>query len=462
MTKPATQQSLLRQIPSVSDVLTACPDDLEVHHQVLTRMIQGELDILRQRIRSNQKIPFRKKADLIQHVVATVIRKSQSSLKPVINATGIVLHTGFGRAPIDSRLIKNIENKLAGYVNLEVDLDTGKRGERLDHMQPLLTGITGAEDGLVVNNNAAAVLLALNTLAENREVIVSRGQQVEIGGSFRMPDVIRKSHCRLKEVGTTNRTHLKDYEKAISENTGLLLWVHTSNYEVRGFTQQVRLEELVDLGHSHGIPVMADLGSGALIDLEMIGLPHEHSVQQVVETGVDVVTFSGDKLLGGPQAGIMVGQWEIMEKNHQNPMYRSLRCDKFILAFLEETLLTYGGKAVKKSNLALTLLSTKRPVLKRRAGKIMKALSREKTKQLGMAIVDSEVEAGSGSLPVNPIESVALECQPRDRSVEKLARDFRQTDPAVVGYIRDDKFYLDLKAVLPDQIPNLISVIKSI
>jgi len=383
-------------------------------------------------------------------------------MKNIINGTGIVLHTGFGRAPIQKTRLKNVMNRLGGYSNLEFNLETGTRGNRLDHVRDHCAAITGSENSLMVNNNAAAVLLALNTLAEGKEVIISRGQEVEIGGSFRIPDIVRKSNCFLKEVGTTNRTHLNDYKKAINTKTGLILWVHTSNYVVKGFTKEVSLHELVEFGKKKHIPVMADLGSGALIKLSKRDLPEEIPVQDVVKSGAVVVTFSGDKLLGGPQAGIIVGKNRLLKRMELNPIYRTIRCGKFTIALMEETLRTYRSEEVTKDNLTLSLLSTKRVMLKKRGRKIIQSISTKRKSRLGIALIESTVEAGSGSLPACEIESMALRFYPKNQKISELAYRFRTGKTPVVGYISGNRFFIDLKTVLPNQVSLLIDIINQV
>ncbi|HIO61890.1 MAG TPA: L-seryl-tRNA(Sec) selenium transferase [Deltaproteobacteria bacterium] len=383
-------------------------------------------------------------------------------MKNIINGTGIVLHTGFGRAPIQKTRLKNVINRLGGYSNLEFNLETGTRGNRLDHVREYCAAITGSENSLMVNNNAAAVLLALNTLAEGKEVIISRGQEVEIGGSFRIPDIVRKSNCFLKEVGTTNRTHLNDYKKAINTKTGLILWVHTSNYVVKGFTKEVSLHELVELGKKKHIPVMADLGSGALIKLSKRDLPEEIPVQDVVKSGAVVITFSGDKLLGGPQAGIIVGKNRLLKQMELNPIYRTIRCGKFTIALMEETLRSYRNEEVTKDNLTLLLLSTKRVMLKKRGRKIIQSISTKRKSRLGIALIESTVEAGSGSLPACEIESMALRFYPKNQKISELAYRFRTGKTPVVGYISGNRFFIDLKTILPNQVSLLIDVINQV
>jgi len=325
-----------------------------------------------------------------------------------------------------------------------------------------LSSMCGAEAGMVVNNNAAAVFLALNEMVLGGEVICSRGQMVEIGGSFRIPDVIEKSGAILKEVGTTNRTHLKDYEKAISNKTKLILWVHTSNYVVKGFTKEVSLSDLVIFGKKHKIPVMADLGSGALLDMNLLGLADEIPVKSIVNSGPDVISFSGDKLLGGPQSGLMVGRKKWINAFKKNPLYRVLRCDKVTIGLLEETLRSYRSQSFSKDNLSLTMLTTSRKVLKTRGQKVLDSLQKKTIKDLGISLVDSEVEAGSGSLPENKIESASLSFSPKNGKTKDLAKAFRCGSIPVVGYIYKNTFYIDLKSVLPNQIKRLSTAIQEV
>ena len=448
---------LYKEIPSVQEILQELGNDLPVHKNYIVKKIRSEIAKYRSLAKNNKlKLSRREIKEGITHSIKSL---SESSLLNVINGTGIVLHTNFGRAPIGKKVLQNINKKLSGYVNLEVDLETGKRGDRLNHLSDLLAAITKTDGGIIVNNNAAAVLLVLNTLAEGKEVIVSRGQEVEIGGSFRIPDIVGKSNCKLVEVGTTNRTHLKDYEKAINKNTALLLWVHTSNYVVRGFTKSVTLMELAELGKRKRIPVLADLGSGALINLSDHGLPVEITVQEAVKSVVAVVTFSGDKLLGGPQSGVIVGKNSALKKIKSNTLYRALRCDKFTIALMEETLRTYKSDSVSKDNLSNVLLQTSQKTLRNRAEILFSEIKPFVIKRWKIKIIDSTVEAGSGSLPEEKIESIALEFRGQ---IKKLAKQLRTHTNPVVGYIHKDMYYIDLKAILPEEYPELIKAINEV
>ena len=450
----------LKDLPSVHQVLLEVNSDIEIHEDYLKFIINKVLNQLRGAIKTGsiQKT----KDELFKQIVTKVWIESAPRLVNVINGTGIVLHTGFGRAPFDGKKIKRIAQRLDGYVNLEYDLVSGNRGERQSHIQEQLSALCGSESAIMVNNNAAAVLLSLNTITEGGEVICSRGQLVEIGGSFRIPDIIIKSGAILKGVGTTNRTHLKDYEKAISKRTKLILWVHTSNYVVKGFTKEVSLADLASLGRKHKIPVLADLGSGALLNMTKLGLADEIPVKSIVNSGPDITTFSGDKLLGGPQSGLIVGKKKWISAFQKNPLYRVLRCDKITIGLMEETLRSYRSDSFTKDNFSLKMLTTSRKVLRTRAEKVFNGLKTKTIRNLGITIVESFVEAGSGSLPEKNIASMALQFKPKSRKVTELAAAFRCGSIPVVGYITADNYYIDLKAVLPVQIRKLTVAISEV
>ena len=305
-------------------------------------------------------------------------------------------------------------------------------------------------------------MLAINTLADQGEVIVSRGQLVEIGGSFRIPDIIQKSGAILKEVGTTNRTHIKDYKVAISKNTKLILWVHTSNYIIKGFTNELKLHELIEIGRQHKIPVMVDWGSGAFLDMKKLNITDEIPVRQIMKKKPDILTFSGDKLIGGPQSGIAVGKKKWIDLLKKNTLYRTLRCDKITIGLLEETLRSYRSNNFTKNNLSLYMITTKQSVLKNRASKILSSVRNKKKNDLGIKVVSSKVEAGSGSLPEQKIDSISLLFEPKSMTVSKLSHRFRIGTIPVVGYVNNGKFYIDLKSVLPNQINDLIKAIDNI
>ena len=435
-------------------------DSVPVHHDFLKTLINRAINKYRNKIKNNEISMG--PSELLSNITEMVIKDSSRSLVNIINGTGIVLHTGFGRAPFDSKLLKSIAKRLDGYVNLEFDLDSGNRGDRQSHVRDHLSSICGSESSLCVNNNAASVMLSINEMAFGGEVIVSRGQLVEIGGSFRIPDIIKKSGAILREVGTTNRTHFSDYKKAVSKKTKLILWVHTSNYVVKGFTRSVPLSDLVQLGRSKNIPVMVDWGSGAILDMKSLGLANEMPIRTIMSDKPDILTFSGDKLIGGPQSGIIIGKEKWINAMQKNPLYRVMRSDKITLGLLEEILRSYRSNYFTKDNLSLRMLTTKRSTLANRGKKVIQGLTKKKIKDFNIILENSKVEAGSGSLPENPIESMALSFSHKNISSNELARKFRSGRIPVVGYIKSNKFIIDLKAILPNQLLKLKTAIKEI
>ena len=453
-------KTTLKDLPSIDKVLLYMKDTIYIHEKYIKYLINTELDSLRVDIKKGAVSKTSK--ELFEHVVNQVYIKSAPSLMNVINGTGIVLHTGFGRAPFYARTLKTIADRMEGYVNLEFDLVSGKRGDRQIHIREHLSAICGSESALVVNNNAAAVMLAINGFAQGGDVVVSRGQLVEIGGSFRIPDIIEKSGANLVEVGTTNRTHIQDYEKAITKKTKLILWVHTSNYVVKGFTKNVPLNELVAIGKRFKIPVMVDWGSGALLDMRSLKLANEIPVNKIMNSEPDILTFSGDKLIGGPQAGIIIGKNKYINLLQKNTLYRVVRSDKMTIGLLEHTLRSYRSNSFTKDNFSLKMLTTSRNTLKNRGKKIIEYQSKKKINALGIKLEPSNVEAGSGSLPDDKIESMALAFRPHLMRVSELAKVLRCGSIPVVGYTSGNTYYIDLKGVLPKQIIRLAKAIKEI
>lgn len=382
-------------------------------------------------------------------------------LRPLINATGIIVHTNLGRSSLPAAALDRAAAVGAAYSTLEYDLSAGERGSRQDHVADLLCRLTGAEAALAVNNNAAAVMLCLGTLAEGREVVVSRGQLVEIGGSFRIPDVMTRSGALLREVGTTNKTHLRDYRDAIGPETALLLKVHTSNFQVVGFTSSVDMADLVTLGREHAVPVMEDLGSGSLVDLSPFGLTGEPTVQSVVESGADIVTFSGDKLLGGPQAGLIVGSKILIERIHRNPVHRAVRLDKMTLAALEATLRLYleGDRALEKIP-TLRMISEPLQKVRQRARRLYRRLGQECRHCLGAAVVSSAAQVGGGSLPLQEIPSAALALGTSRHPAHVLEKTFRTLAVPVIGRIQEGRLLFDLRTVNDDQVPDIAAAIE--
>ncbi len=373
--------------------------------------------------------------------------------KKVLNGTGIILHTGLGRAPFSGQFWQENEEKICGYQNLEFDLATGKRGERLDHCEQLFHYLSGAESALVVNNNAAALLLLLNTLATNKEVIVSRGELIEIGGSFRLPEVIARSGAKIREIGTTNQTHLKDYETAINDNTGCILIAHSSNYKIEGFTNSPEYDEIIKIGRAKNIPVILDQGSG---DFQK-GSPA--NIEALMSKGFDALCFSGDKLLGGPQSGIILGREELIRQCHENPLYRALRCDKVTVMALEWTLrkiILQEDKAIGKRYLA----SRSQEDLQRVAENIITTIGSGIASFLGIEARETTVEMGSGSLPTEKFDSMGLYFS--NINAETLAKAFRKCHVPIIGYIHKNHFIIDLKAIHEHEIDTLAQQIRQV
>ena len=385
--------------------------------------------------------------DIAARVVKELDKKMAPSLKKVINATGIVLHTGLGRALLSQAAQDHVNDILNGYVSLELDLPSGKRGERTDHVRSLLCEITGAENALVVNNNAAAVLIALNTLSFGKEAVISRGELVEIGGSFRMPEIMDKSGVIMREVGTTNKTRLSDYRKAINPNTGAIVIAHTSNYRVLGFTEKAALKDVCTLAHDFNIPVIHDLGAGIVFDLQTLGLPHEPLVQESLTAGADVVTFSGDKVLGGPQCGLVVGKKEWLSRIHNNPIMRAVRCDKLIYAALEGTLKLFLRNDLFKEHAVLRTLVESNDSIKKRARQLLNKLDDKTVKDYRIHIKPCSGQVGSGALPLETLDSTAVVLEPTKQSAEEIGRQLRSSDPPVIGYVKEDKVWLDMRTV---------------
>jgi len=398
-----------------------------------------------------------------QRVERVVHGLSRYRFHRVVNATGIILHTNLGRAPLCPEALARLLEVGGSYSNLEFDLETGQRGLRYYHVQRVFCALSGAEDALVVNNNAAAVLLVLNTLAEGKEAIVSRGELIEIGGEFRIPEVIEKSGAHLREVGATNRTRLADYEKATNAGTGVILKVHTSNFRIVGFTEDTGLEALAALGKKHGVPVMDDLGSGCFIELDRYGLEKEPTVQEVLATGVDVVTFSGDKLLGGPQAGIILGKENIIERIKKNPLNRALRIDKLTLAALEATMIQYLQPEKAVSNIrVLKALTEPLPGVIRRARKLLAMLKRAHMEGLSLAVRQGSSLAGGGALPSRDIPTALLSLRSERISAGILEARLRKLDIPIIARIADDDVLFDLRTIVEEELAIIVSGVKSI
>jgi L-seryl-tRNA(Ser) seleniumtransferase len=461
-------KNLLREIPSVDRLLNHAKIDpllARLSRDYVARECRGLLDEIRAAVRQGKVAsPDELEEEaILSRLEKRIASNNASSLVRVVNATGTILHTNLGRALLPQAALDAIARVGGSPVNLEYDLDQGKRGKREEMIESLLVELTGAEAATVVNNNAAAVLLALNTLANGREVIVSRGELIEIGGAFRIPEVMEKSGAVLKEVGSTNRTHPQDYEKAIGKKTALLLKVHTSNYKIVGFSAEVDLSDLAAIGKKHKIPVMEDLGSGAFIDLSRYGLPKEPLVGERIALGADVVTFSGDKILGGPQAGLVVGRKTLIQQMSKNPLHRALRCGKLTLAALEATLRLYQQSTDVAAEIP-TLKAFTRSVqeIEEMGQRLIPALQNALGKDFRVALEDSTSQIGSGALPTEEIPTKIVAIEHKTLAAERIAEKFRRADPPIIGRIKDDRFLLDLRAIFDpnDLIPKFNDTIK--
>ncbi|MFT3731552.1 MAG: L-seryl-tRNA(Sec) selenium transferase [Hyphomicrobium sp.] len=447
-----SKAALLRDLPSVDAVLKSGVASALVERfgrRAATRAIRDVLAETRATLKTGtSSVPTTE--SLVAAALARLAEDDASSLRPLFNLTGTVLHTNLGRALIAEAAIDAAVEAMRDPVALEFDITTGKRGERDDHIRDLLRELTGAEDATVVNNNAAAVLLALNTLAGGREAIVSRGELIEIGGAFRMPDIMSRAGAKLIEVGTTNRTHPKDYRAALSGATGVILKVHTSNYRILGFTKEVVASELAEIAAAAQIPLMHDLGSGSLIDLSPFGMQREPTVREAVADGADIVTFSGDKLLGGPQAGFIVGKRDLIDAINRNPMKRALRVDKIRLAAIEATLKLYRDPDRLVERLpTLRLLARTRVDIEAQARRILPNIQSAVGPAFIVEVVECKSQIGSGALPLDTIESagVAIRSNSGGVELEKLASALRALQRPVVGRLDDGALILDLRCL---------------
>ena len=464
MSKKSPDKSLLKHIPKVDTVLDH-PAVKELFVKVPELMVKGAV---RQGIDGLRSMVLEGLIDdktnlALDHVaeraVHWILKADRPRLRRVINATGVVIHTNLGRSPLSDEAVSRIEMAARGYSNLEYDIETGKRGSRDDLVEELLCRLTGAEAATVVNNNAAAVMLVLRSMSSGKEVVVSRGELVEIGDSFRIPDVMEASGAHLVEVGTTNRTRISDYRDRITGETGLLLKVHTSNYRILGFAEDVPIADLASLGRENQIPTAVDLGSGCLVDLKKIGLKHsEPTVGDVLSQGADIVTFSGDKLLGGPQAGIIVGKREYLQLIKRNPMKRALRVGKLTLSALESVLGAYLDPATTVSKIpTLRMIVTNRAAVADRARRFGRRLSDLPVK---VSTKSSISRVGGGSLPLEELPTTLLVLEPEDISTNDLESRLRLQDPPVVGRIVDDKLCLDLRTVASSELKDLEKAVR--
>lgn len=453
-----TTKNLLKSIPKVDEFLGWVGEMADTPTAMVKSSVRELLDNVREAILSGEPM---KKMELTREALlpkfkARLSRKMALNFRVVINATGVVVHTNLGRSLLPDSAMDMITQVGTRYSNLEFDIRTGKRGSRYSLIEGLLCELTGAEAALVVNNNAAAVLLVLETLASGKEVIVSRGQLVEIGGSFRIPDVMAKSGAKMIEVGATNRTHLRDYENAVTDETAMLLKVHSSNFRMIGFTSEVDLPDLVSLASQKGLLVVEDLGSGSLVDLSGFGLQKEPTVSEAVKAGVDVVTFSGDKLLGGPQAGLIVGKRKIIEKIKKNPMNRALRIDKFTLAGLEAVLrLYFDEEAALKTIPTLAMLTIPFGEIKKKANRLLRRIKNDLEDKCNVSLMQTESRVGGGAMPEHGLATWAVALEPLKQTVNELESKLRMAELPVIGRIEEDRFLLDMRTVADDEIPVL-------
>ena len=461
------RRALLRTLPAI-DRLLAFPTLTELAnsqpHILIVEAAQQTVASLRQQVLDDKAaLPDLTLEAVAAQVSARVAELATPSLRKVINVTGTLLHTNLGRAPLCSAALQAITRIAQGYSNLEFDLDAGQRGKRFTHVEELIIKLTGGEAATVVNNNAGAVMLCLAALAGGRGALVSRGELIEIGGSFRIPDIMAASGVKLVEVGTTNKTHLKDYRDAIDKQTALILKVHTSNYRILGFTEAVSGEALAELAHQHQIPVLEDLGSGLLIDLAPYGLPKEPTVREALKTGIDLVTFSGDKLLGGPQAGIIVGNREAIDKVRKHPMARALRIDKLTLAALEATLRLYLDPQKALTHIpTLQMLSVPADEIRQKCEDLLPRLHEALGDAAELNLCEASATVGGGALPLAKLAGWVIALGPKNISVNELTSRLRGCDPPVVGRIQDDRFLIDPRTLRSDDEDSLLQALRQV
>lgn len=453
------KKNLLRKIPSV-DVLIKSAEGKQLiedyNRNSAVNAARAVLNEIRSEILSEETASFEEKnlsvESIVQRIQSHLQKKFLPSLRKAINATGIILHTGLGRSVLSREAINAVNNVVEGYCTLATDIETGRRGHRDLHLKSLLCELSGAESATVVNNNAAATVIVLNTLAKGKEVIVSRGQLVEIGGSFRMPEVMETSGAILKEVGTTNKTHLRDYSAAISERSGALMHVHHSNYRIVGFAEEPPIEDLVKLGKEHNLPVIDDLGSGALVDLKEFGLETEPLVQKSIKAGSDVACFSGDKLIGGPQSGVIVGKASIIEKIRKNPLARPFRVGKMTIAAMEATLRLFLDPAkLTLSHPAYRMFSLSLEELEKRAQAVEKKLRKRIAGKADISLIDGGSQVGSGSAPVETLPTKLLKVKPFALSAENLAKKLRYNIMPVFSRVQKDAVLFDFRTIQAEE-----------
>lgn len=448
MIKMSVNSQLLRQIPKVDELLRHPRlASLSCQHTILTETVREVIDSLRQAILAGEE-PSIQPDSLCDEVERLVQKKTTMNLRPVINATGIVLHTNLGRAKLSTAAVQAIQSVAQDYNTLEYNLEKGSRGSRYSHVEQLISKLTGAEDAMVVNNNAAAVMLVLSTMARGKEVVTSRGELVEIGGAFRVPEIMSQSGGTLVEVGTTNKTHPSDYVRAVTENTGAFLKVHTSNFKIVGFSEEVSLEEMVRLGHERNIPVIYDLGSGAMVRLEDYGILDEPNVLDAMKSGADIISFSGDKLLGGPQAGIIIGRREYIEAMKKNPLTRAFRIDKLTLAALEATLREYQDPAQAiQNNPTLRMITATMETLVPKGEQLLAELQRTCDGSYTVELTEDFGQVGGGSVPTQMIRSSVVAVEPTLVSPDVLEQRLRRISLPIIARISKDRLLLDVRTI---------------
>lgn len=457
--------TILRKLPQVDEILKSKDLTFVVEnmpHDFLVKCIREVIDTTRDNVLKGNIKDISEK-EIVSDVLAKVDDNSRPSLRQVINATGTVLHTNLGRAVISKKATEAIIDVAHNYSNLEYDIEKGERGDRQSHIEKLITDITGCESAMVVNNNAAATVIVLATLAFEKEVIISRGELIEIGGSFRIPDVMSQSRAILKEIGTTNKTKLSDYKNAIKEGiTGAIMKVHTSNYKVVGFTEEATLKELVPLGKEHDIPVIYDMGNGLFVDLNEYGID-EPTVPNLVKEKADVILFSGDKLLGGPQAGIIIGKAKYIDKMKKHPLARAFRVDKFTIAGLTATLFEYyDTKKAKKNIPILDMITVTKDELKQKATNIKNELAKNLDKDVILDIEEVKDQVGGGTAPDVYLDGYAVSILTKKKSIEKLENDLRKLTVPIIPRIAHDKLYIDVRTILENDIKVLIDELLSV
>lgn len=460
------KKHLLRELPSV-DVISRNSEiealSQSIDQEYLTEIIREETANIRALILEDKyEHDHINTQELIENIKNRLSSDFDFGLKKVINGSGVVLHTNLGRAPMPLAIKEKFENILYGYCNLEYDIEKGARGSRHDHLKELILKLTGAEDVIVVNNNAAAVMLVLSTMCAGREVIVSRGELVEIGGSFRIPKVMQHSGAFLREVGSTNKTHLRDYEEEINENTAALMKVHTSNFRMMGFTESVSIKDLRPLADRHDLPIIDDLGSGVFIDLRKYGLEYEPTILDSLAQGSDIVTFSGDKLLGGPQCGVIVGKAKYISMMKKNNLLRALRVDKMTISALAMTLSLYLDKENLEKNVpVLSMLSQEPEQLKDKAQRLLD-MTAGKSLRADIRVEVSKSQVGGGSLPAQYMDSYSVAVNPSEMSVNELEQKMRLTEPHIVGRIANETYYLDARSIFEEELPAVSAKLSEI